>query len=978
MSLKRLLIIAAAFLIPATFFAQDNYPVIGIRDVRPSTWLLQGARVVVDYQTTLEDTDILIRDGKIVEVARGIRVPEGAKVIDLQGKSVYPSFIDLNTNYGVARGGRETQAQITGLDPSVLQMLGGAARQSAQRIMNADYWNQGIRENFDALSMFEPSSSEAAEFRSAGFGTVMTYRNDGIARGTSALVTLADEERANKVVLVDRMATNFSFARGTSADGYPNSQFGSIALLRQFYYDAEWYNALPRGMFHDEALEAERRNRELPKFFDVNNLNEILRAQNLGREFGFSYIVHGNGTEYRRLNDVKESGAILTLPLNFPNAPDVSDPYRAQGVGIAQLKHWEMAPFNPRMVAESGIEFALTSANLRRRADFLGNLRRAVANGLDESLALRALTEIPARIAGAEDMVGAVRPGMVANLLITSGDIFSTDCVIYENWVQGRQYVINPMDAINLSGVYDLNAGTRRYSLEIEHAGNRITARIISGGETIRAEASLNADLINIRFAQDGERVRFSGVVKDSDLIGHGQFGDGDWLAWKATYREPMATRERQQRERTIPEIPGRVMYPFMAYGWYERPQQEDMLIRNATVWTMEDDGILENTDVLVRGGKIVEIGRSIQARNVREIDGTGYHLTPGLIDEHSHIATSATNETGLNITPQVRVKDVINPDSRAIYQQLAGGLTTSHLLHGSANPIGGQGAIIKLRWGAGADELLVENQTTFLKHALGENVKRAGGRFPNTRMGTEQIIRDNYLRALEYAEEWRAYNALSRRERENAIPPRRDLQLEAIADVLEERSFMACHTYVQSETNMIMRLAEEFGIVAHTLVHNNEGYKVADITAEHGAAVSVFSDWWAYKNEVWEGTPYNASMLHEQGVLTVIHSDNAELARRMNQEAGKMVLYGNMDHQDALAMVTINAAKVLHLDDRIGSIKVGKDADLVLWTTNPLSMYARAELTMIEGTVYYEESRDRELNEYFNNERNRIIKKIL
>jgi hypothetical protein len=509
------MIILAAFMIPASIYAQDNFPVVGIRDERPSNWLLKGARVVVDYKTTLDNADILISKGKIVEVSRGIKAPEGTKVIDLEGKTVYPSFIDLNTTYGISRDTRGAQAELAGIDPAVLRMIGaGRPTASAQRIMNADYWNQGIRESFDAVSAFSPDNSSAEEYRNAGFGAVMTYRNDGIARGTSAFVTLADEERANSVVLLDRVATNYSFARGTSSDGYPNAQFGSIALLRQFYYDAEWYKSLPKGFFHDESFEAEKRNRDLPKFFDVSNLNEIIRAQNVGKEFGFSYIIHANGTEYQRLEEIKESGAKLVLPLNFPTAPDVSDPYRASAISYSQLRHWELAPFNPVMVADAGIEFAITSGNLRRRADFLGNLRTAVENGLDEEMALKALTEIPAKIAGADDLVGAIRPGMIANLLITSDDIFNDGCVIYENWVQGQQHIIAPMNAIDVSGIYDLNAGNKEYILELEQSGNRLTARVKIGDETLRTEATLAADLINIRFTENSQHCELSGVMQ--------------------------------------------------------------------------------------------------------------------------------------------------------------------------------------------------------------------------------------------------------------------------------------------------------------------------------------------------------------------------------------------------------------------------------------------------------------------------------
>jgi imidazolonepropionase-like amidohydrolase len=354
-------------------------------------------------------------------------------------------------------------------------------------------------------------------------------------------------------------------------------------------------------------------------------------------------------------------------------------------------------------------------------------------------------------------------------------------------------------------------------------------------------------------------------------------------------------------------------------------------------------------------------------------------HITPGLIDEHSHIAIlGGVNESSQAVSSEVRVRDILNPEDPSIYRQLAGGVTTSHVLHGSANPVGGQSAIIKNRWGMPAKDLLVKGQVGFLKHALGENVKRSQDRYPNSRMGTEQIIRDAYQRAADYNNQWKAWNAMKQAERAGKVPPRHNLELDALVDVLEKRSFIACHTYVQSEGTMIMNLARDFGIKVNTLIHFNEGYKIADQIAGNGTAASVFSDWWDYKYEVYEGITYNAAMLLSQGVLTCLHSDDAEMGRRLNQEAAKVIKYGGISETEALKLVTLNPARILHLDDRIGSIKAGKDADLVLWSDNPLSVYARVSMTMIEGTIYFDEQKDVEMKNLIDSERNRIIGNIL
>jgi imidazolonepropionase-like amidohydrolase len=476
------------------------------------------------------------------------------------------------------------------------------------------------------------------------------------------------------------------------------------------------------------------------------------------------------------------------------------------------------------------------------------------------------------------------------------------------------------------------------------------------------------------------QKYRLTGYINDAVLEGKGQRSDGKWFSWKAQYTGPASENDRG-RKKPEPKTaePGKVLYPFTAYGQPELPKQEDILFKNATVWTNEKEGKLLNTDVLVQKGKIAKIGKNLTAaQGTRIIDGTGMHLTAGIIDEHSHMALDATNEMGQAITSEVRAGDVVDPEDMTIYRQLAGGVTTSHVLHGSANPIGGQSVIIKNRWGHNAEEMKLANQPGFLKHALGENVKRSVNRYPNTRMGVEQIIRDAYQRAVDYNNQWKAWNAMKPADRAGKIPPRRDLELDAIVDVLEKRSFITCHTYQQSEGTMIMNLAKDFGIKVNTLIHFNEGYKIADQIAANGVGASVFSDWWDYKYEVYEGINYNAALLLSQGVLTCLHSDDAEMGRRLNQEAGKIMKYGGISDTEALKLVTLNSAKILHLDDRIGSIKEGKDADLVLWTDNPLSVYAHANKTMVDGTIYFDEEHDTRMKEEIDSERNRIIADIL
>ena len=332
-------------------------------------------------------------------------------------------------------------------------------------------------------------------------------------------------------------------------------------------------------------------------------------------------------------------------------------------------------------------------------------------------------------------------------------------------------------------------------------------------------------------------------------------------------------------------------------------------------------------------------------------------HVTSGIIDEHSHIAASSINDISTN-SAMVRIGDVIDPTAGHIYTSLSGGVTAVQILHGSANPIGGQSALIKLRWGASPEEMKIKGADGFIKFALGENVKRSRNnrsiRFPQTRMGVEQVYVDAFSSALEYQKKWDEYNKLSNKARTVAIRPRRDLAMDAMNEILNSKRFISCHSYVQSEINMLMKVADDFGFKVNTFTHILEGYKLADKMAAHGAGASTFSDWWAYKWEVRYAIPYNAVIMHNAGVTVAINSDDSEMGRRLNQEAAKSIKYGGMSQEDAWKMVTLNPAKLLHLDNRMGSLKVGKDADVVIWSDNPLSIYANVKQTIIDGKVYY------------------------
>lgn len=386
------------------------------------------------------------------------------------------------------------------------------------------------------------------------------------------------------------------------------------------------------------------------------------------------------------------------------------------------------------------------------------------------------------------------------------------------------------------------------------------------------------------------------------------------------------------------------------------------VLIRNATVLTAVR-GTLENTDILIENGKIARIGKDLKAAsNAKIIDGSGKFVSPGIIDAHSHTMMDAVNEFSYSVTSMARIRDVLNPNDISIYRALAGGVTSANLLHGSANAIGGQNSVVKFKYGKPVEEFLIADAPPGIKFALGENVKRtnfnptpgAVPRYPRTRMGTMEVIRDAFVRARDYKKSWDDF-----RTKKMAVQPRRDLELEPLVEILEGKRLVHAHGYRSDEHLNLLLLADEFGFKIASLQHALEAYKIAPEIAKRGAGVSIFSDYWSYKLEAYDSIPYNAAILWKAGANVSINSDSDERMRRLNLDAAKVVKFGGVPEEDALKMITINPAKQLGIDKRTGSIEVGKDADIVIWTAHPFSVYARPETTMIEGEIYFDRQQD-------------------
>ena len=974
--MKKQILFLLMSLLPIGLMAQTvTFPKNDIADDRPNVYAFTNATIYVDAQTVIESATLLIKGNYITAVGKDLKIPANAVVIDCKGKRIYPSFVEIESDYGMPEVKRGGGGFFSGTPDS--QKKGAFA------------WNAALQPENNAESIFTVQGSKAEEFRKLGFGTVLSHQHDGIARGTSALVSLIDDKEQS-AILRGRVSAHYSFSKGSSSQSYPNSMMGSVALLRQAYYDAQWYKKAENKTEFNISLDNFNQIQNLPSIFETDDRYGILRADKIGDEFGIQYIIKGSGDEYQRLPEVKETGASLILPLVFPQAFDVEDPIDASAVSLAEMKHWEMAPANASLLKKEGILFALSSVGLKNKSDFMPNLRKAIEYGLSESDALAALTTVPAGLIKADNLVGSIKAGLIANLLICSDNVFSKENVIHENWVKGKRHILNEMNVTDIRGKYDFKQGENLMKLNITGKANAPEYQIVvSDSIKITPKVTRNDNIISMTYSMKktpGE-IRLSGYIDGKNIKGIGELPSGNQVSFVAEFKEAFvdipAKPDTTQKKK--PEF-GKILFPFVGFGAEQKPMPESILITNATIWTNEKDGIIEKTDVLVENGKISKIGKGLTATNAKKIDGTGKHLTNGIIDEHSHIALFAINEGGQSVTAEVREYDVLNPDDVNIYRQLAGGVTSAQLLHGSANSIGGQSALIKFKWGEGPEGLKIKGADGFIKFALGENVTRKGSqgfggnapRYPTSRMGVEQVMMDAFTKAKEYDNAWKIYNAITNKEATKAIAPRKDIELETLAEIINKKRFITCHSYVQSEIEMLMRVTEKFNFNVNTFTHILEGYKLADMMAKHGAGGSTFSDWWAYKMEVRDAIPHNPVLMAKAGVVVSINSDDAEMARRLNQEAAKSVEVGAMTEENAWKMVTLNPAKLLHLDNKMGSIKAGKDADLVLWNNNPLSIYARPEKTIIDGTIYFDIDEDAKKQQFVEKERARLIQKMI
>ncbi len=862
---------------------------------------LVGGKVVVKPGETLDGATVVIRDGYIEAVGKNITAPADARVWDAKGLTIYAGFIESylplgQTNQPISTSGTETINAST-LTAGGVNFFGAPGQRTDPGQSGAGYQVSKIVPETRAARGYSPDKKVIDPLRELGFTTAVIAPTRGIVRGTSALVALAELD-PNELIVKPDVFQHIAFeTHEEDESAYPGSLMGTIATVRQSFFDAQHYaldqadwQKKPQGRKRPEfdparealAPAAGGRQRVL---FEPGSALMVDRAARVARELKLDFAIVSCGQEWRRPDLAKETGATFIVPVNFPNLPKLPNEDDWEQVTLDNLRAWDWAAENPALLRQQKLDIALTTYSLADKKVFRKNVKTAMDRGLSETDALAALTITPAYLCGMEKQLGTIEPGKIANLTIVDGKgYFDPESRVREVWVDGRNYHVQ----------------TAKEEPKKDEAADK------------EKEAKAKAEK----------------EKKDAEL---------KELQNKRVARSPMEGR-------------GAAIKP------------SSILFESVTVWTCSAKGVLSAPELELRiaSGRIDFYDTAVRLRgmssNVHRIFGTGLHITPGLIDAHSHAAIlGAVNEPTLPSTAMVRIGDVVNSETKNISEELAGGLTVANLLHGSANPIGGQNQIIKLREGASPEEMKFEDAPQGIKFALGENVKQANWgekfttRFPQSRTGVPTFYRNRFTAAQQYLKAWGDFK------KNGGVPPRRDLELEAIGEIIEAKRLIHCHSYRQDEILAFLRVMESFNVRVATLQHVLEGYKIADEIAKHGAGASCFSDWWAYKFEVYDAIPFAGSLMRERGVLVSFNSDSSDLARRMNTEAAKAVKYGGTSEEEALKFVTINAAKQLGIDKRVGSLEPGKDADFVVWSGNPLDSRSVVLQTWIDGKKYFD-----------------------
>jgi imidazolonepropionase-like amidohydrolase len=966
---------------------------------------LQGARVVVSPGQTLEQATVLVQGERIVAVGTDLKLPPGTRIIPCAGMVIYAGFIDAgNTSL------LDPEAKLPSVEPRAVD----TSRQALARLRPDDH--QGLTPQFLAATALKSNADELHKARQAGFCAVHVAPHGRIVSGQSTL-WLLNGLPLRETQWLDAPWITLKLSEPRSST-YPSTMMGVHAHLRQTFLDAERWDR-QRQLFRDGAPGVERpvqdpvweifaawRTQSRRALFEVESVDDVERALRLATELQLNPALWGAVMPERWVETIRQRDCPLILTVDFGEAPKTDAPAGSgefptiappEAQRQARKARWQQRVASLGEWDRAGIRFALSTAGLKQPEELLKSLRQAVEAGLSADAALAALTTHPAALLGVDDHLGRVAPGQLANLVVMTGPWTNPQAKVRYALVSGRRFEYHkdakpiptetPAAApLQLAGTWQVkaNAGDPplQATLELIQTGTRLTGRfqseqgdgLVTNGQSREKDAGWE---VSIGAGDRALVLKFTATRQGEELKGTLKSPFGLPVEWTATKQStpPMAD-SGVQLDPVIEtaDAPVSALHPMAvpkAGEWpIERPEDRtkrhlttngNVFVANVTIVDAVGPP-LPGQHILIRGGVIAAIGPELvpDAGMVR-IEGNGWYAMPGIIDTHSHIMLSnglgGVNEATHSIVCEVRVDDVINTADPQEYRALAGGVTTIRLLHGSANTIGGQDAVVRLKHGTSAADHRFPGAHPGVKFALGENVKFRTGRFPNTRLGVEATLHRAFVEALEYRSTWQDYR---RRVKDagGALPlelaPRRDLRLEALADILNQERFIHCHCYRADEILMLLRVASQHGLRVWSLQHVLEGYKVAPEIVAHGASCSTFGDWWAYKVEAYDATPYNAALLQEAGANIVLKSDDAELMRHMFQEAAKPVRYGNFPIEKALSLVTLNAAKELGLDDRIGSLAIGKQADIALFNSHPLDTFARCEMTLIAGEPYF------------------------
>jgi imidazolonepropionase-like amidohydrolase len=887
----------------------------GYRPIPPGTHALVGGKVHVRPGTVLDSATIVIRNGLIEAVGKEVKPPADARVWEMKGLTIYAGFID---SYVALSSGSSTPAPTERPEPEFAADLTAGATKFfgvAGEPGSAVPGNEAaqIKPERRMAASYAPDVKTWEALRETGFTAGNIVPDKGIVRGTSALASLSDANQSEAIIKADVFQHAAFSTENSGRSAYPGSLMGTMAVIRQTFFDAQHY-ALDRADYDQRPAGRSRPllspallalkpalDQRMRVVIEPKSALMVDRATRLARELEIEILLLSSGQEWRRPELAKAAGVPFIVPLNFPEAPKMPEEDDWNAVSLDQLRVWDWAAENPALLKRQGLQIALTSHGLSDRKTFRKNLRLALDRGLTEEEALAALTTVPAKLCGVEERLGTVEAGKLAHLTVVAGtSYFNAEAKVHTVWIDGRVYRI------------------------------------------------------------ENEKLKLTAPAKAPDSRAQEQ----EDSAKPGETKEEKANKDAARNELAKKRVANS---PQKGKGPVAEPR--GVLIRGATIWTSGPAKRIENGSLLVIDGRISRVGDTVisdeaglPAGSLLVIDGRGKHLTPGLIDAHSHaMILGGVNEATLPSTAMVRVSDVVNSETENIYQQLAGGVTAANLLHGSANPIGGQNCIIKLKEGAAPEDLKMSAAPGGIKFALGENVKqsnwgeRTATRFPQSRMGVRTFFANRFTAAKQYLRDWEQFK------KNGGLSPRRDLELEALGEIIEGKRWIHCHSYRQDEIVMFLRLMEDFGVKVGTLQHVLEGYKVADEIAKHGAGASTFSDWWAYKFEVYDAIPYGGSLMRDRGVVVSFNSDDADLARRLYLEAAKAVKYGGTPEEEALKFVTLNPAKQLLIHQRVGSLEPGKDADFVIWSKSPLDSGTVCLETWIEGKKYFDRALDGE-----------------